>query len=74
MGERAHCALFRINVNITYVRTYARYNNDDPLPHAARIRGRRLVHRALELRGEISKAATIRGAARFRGNTVCGLL
>ena len=24
----------------------------------------------LELRGEISKAATIRGAARFRGNTV----
>ena len=46
MGERAHCALFRINVNImyVYVYTYARYNNDDPLPHAARIRGRRLVH------------------------------
>ena len=41
MGERAHCALFRINVNITYV--YTR-NNDDPLPHAARIRGRHLVH------------------------------
>ena len=47
-----------------------RNNDDDPLPHAAKIRGRRLVHRALELRGEISKAATIRGAARFRGNTV----
>ena len=28
------------------------------------------MHRALELRGEISKVATIRGAARFRGNTV----
>ena len=28
------------------------------------------MHRALELRGEISKAATIRGAARFQGNTV----
>ena len=41
MGERAHCALFRINVNIynvyTYTCTYARNNNDDPLPHAARI-------------------------------------
>ena len=42
-----------------------RYNNDDPLPHAAT--GRRLVHRVLELRGEISKVATIRGAARKYG-------
>ena len=41
MGERVHCALFRINVNII---RYACNNNDDPVPHAARIRGRRLVH------------------------------
>ena len=32
------------------------------------------MHSALELRGEISKAATIGGAARFRGNTVDVLL
>ena len=44
LGERAHCVLFRINVNILRIYARARNNNDAPLPHAARIRGRRLVH------------------------------
>ena len=42
-SERTHCALFRININVLLCNVHEE-TNDDPFPHAARIRGRLLVH------------------------------